>query len=305
MNLTIGSRGSQLALWQSEWTRSRLLKMSPDGSVEIEVIRTKGDANLSDSFVQIGGKGVFTKEVEDALLSGRTHLSVHSLKDLPTTLPDGLMLTALSPREDVRDALCTRSGKGLSALPEGGLIGTSSLRRQALIRSERPDCEILPLRGNVDTRIKKLDTEDLDAIVLAGAGLKRLGVNHRISELLPPERFIPAPGQGVMAIVSREDDRETADLLAPIDDPDARAAVTAERSALAELGGGCKIPFGAWARIKGGDLVVGGVVAHPERGESIRSQREGRADEAEDLGKYLAEDLLTAGAAAILEEVLG
>jgi hydroxymethylbilane synthase len=304
LKLVIGSRGSQLALWQSEWAKARLLEAHPDLSVDIEVIKTKGDTNLAASFSEIGSKGVFTKEVDEALLSGQTHFSVHSLKDLPTTFPDGLSLTTVSPRADVRDAVCAREVTSLDALPQGARVATSSLRRQALLRSERPDLELVPLRGNVDTRLKKLVTEELDAIILAGAGLKRLSFDDHISELLDPSRFIPAAGQGVMAIVSREDDRETAELLSVMEDGAARYAITAERQALADLGGGCRIPFGAWARIEDETLVMDGVVAHPERGEPVRAHVSGDPERAAAMGKQLAADLLSLGGKAILEEVL-
>lgn len=303
MKLVIGSRGSQLALWQSEWARDRLLEAHPSLDVSIEVIRTEGDRNLAASFTEIGGKGLFTKEVDEALLAGTTHLSVHSLKDLPTQLTEGLALTAVSPREDVRDALVSREGAALADLPEGASVGTSSLRRRALLRAERPDLDIRPLRGNVDTRLKKLSDEGLDAIVLAGAGLKRLGLARHITELLDPARFVPAPGQGVMAVVTRADDAETGDLVSVLEDADARAASTAERAALAELGGGCRIPFGAWGRKEGGRLVVDGVVAHPETGGPIRRRVEGAPEAAEALGRELAEGLVAAGGRAILDEV--
>ena len=304
MNLRIGSRGSQLALWQSEWAKAQLLKTHAGLSVEIEVIKTTGDANLAASFSEIGSKGVFTKEVDEALLSGRTDFSVHSLKDLPTTLPDGLILTAVSPREDVRDALCSRESSTLSDLPEGAKVGTSSLRRQALLRSERPDLELVALRGNVDTRLKKLETEEMAAIVLAGAGLNRLGLGEHISDLLDPESFTPAAGQGVMAIVSREGDDDTNELLSILEDSDSRHAVTAERQALADLGGGCRIPFGAWARNEGGELVVDGVVAHPDRGGPVRGKVIGDPSEAAVLGSELAGLLLDGGGGDILKEVL-
>ena len=304
MKVIIGSRGSRLALWQSEWSKARLLKTGDNLEIEIQIIQTTGDANLADSFSEIGSKGVFTKEVDDALLSGRTDISVHSLKDLPTALPDGLKLTAVSDRADVRDALVSREGLHLSQLKKGARVATSSLRRQALLRSERPDLEILPLRGNVDTRLRKLDTENLDAIVLAAAGLKRLGLDEHISELLDADRFVPAAGQGVMAIVSRQDDPSTADLLSVIESPQSRSAITAERSALAELGGGCRIPFGAWARREGGCFVLDGVVAHPDSGGPVRSRVEGTENEAEEMGRELAAALLKNGGEAILREVL-
>ncbi len=304
MKVVIGSRGSQLALWQSEWAKSTLHEAHAGLDIHIEVIQTTGDVNLAASFSEIGSKGVFTKEVDGALLSGRTAFSVHSLKDLPTTLPEGLSLTAVSSRADVRDALIARDGAGLGTLRQGARVGTSSLRRQALLRSVRPDLELLPLRGNVDTRLRKLTTEDLDAIVLAGAGLKRLGLDSHITERLDPDAFVPAAGQGVMAIVSRADDEETAELLSVFEDAAVRAAITAERSALDRLGGGCRIPFGAWARRSEEGFVVDGVVAHPERGGPIRSRVVGTEKEAEEMGGELAEALSRKGGKAILEEVL-
>lgn len=304
MKVVIGSRGSQLALWQSKWSKARILKARDDLDVEIQVIQTAGDTNLAASLSEIGTKGVFTKEVDEALLSGRTDFSVHSLKDLPTTLTDGLKLTALSPRADVRDALVSRDGLPLSRLRQGARVATSSLRRQALLRSERPDLEILPLRGNVDTRLRKLETENLDAIVLACAGLKRLGLGEHISELLDPECFVPAAGQGVMALVSRQDDQDIEDLLSGIEDLESREAITAERSALAELGGGCRIPFGAWARWEGERFILDGVVAHPDTGGPIRSRVERTEPGGEDMGRELAAALLKGGGEMILKEVL-
>lgn len=305
MKRLIGSRGSQLALWQSEWAKAQLLSQRDDLEIDIEVIRTTGDANLSDAFSEIGSKGVFTKEVDEALLSGRTHFSVHSLKDLPTTLPEGLHLAAVSPRADVRDALCAREVSSVGDLPVGARVATSSLRRQALLRSARSDIELLPLRGNVDTRLKKLVSEGLDAIVLAAAGLTRLGLDAHITESLDPATFVPAAGQGVMAIVARSDDRETADLLSVIEDESSRISVTAEREALAELGGGCKIPFGAWARLDGGRLVVDGVVAHPERGGPVRARIDAEPTQAVEAGKRLAGKLVELGGGDIIREVMG
>ena len=304
MKVVIGSRGSQLALWQSEWAKATILKTHVDLDIEIQVIQTAGDVNLAASFLEIGSKGVFTKEVDEALLSGRTDFSVHSLKDLPTTMTAGLKLTAVSPRADVRDALVSHDGLHLSQLRQGARVATSSLRRQALLRSERPDLEILPLRGNVDTRLGKLETENLDAIVLASAGLERLGLDEHISERLDPERFVPAAGQGVMALVSRQDDPVTEDLLSGLEDPESREAITAERSALAELGGGCRIPFGAWARWEGERFILDGVVAHPETGGPIRSRVERTEVGGEDMGRELAAALLKGGGEAILKEVM-
>jgi hydroxymethylbilane synthase len=304
LKIVIGSRGSKLALWQSEWAKAQLSLAHEGLGVDIEVIRTVGDANLSASFSEIGTKGLFTREVDKALLAGRTDLSVHSLKDLPTTLPRGLSLTAVSPRADVRDALISQTGLSLGDLPRNARVATSSLRRQSLLRSERSDLDLLPLRGNIDTRIKKLESEGLDAIVLAGAGLQRLGLDSHITELLDANRFTPAAAQGVMGIVSRADDDRVAALLAVIEDADARFAVTAERAALAELGGGCRIPFGAWARLENDTFVLDGVVVHPERGNPVRAQIRGVTGQAYEMGLELAATLRDGGGAEILEEVL-
>ena len=304
MSLVIGSRGSQLALWQAEWAKQTLESSSADRTVTIEVIRTQGDRDQSDSFTQISGKGVFTKEVDEALLAGRTDLSIHSLKDLPTDFPDGLVLAAVSPRADVRDALVSGAGQQLHELPEGAKVATSSLRRQALLKAIRPDLVLHPLRGNVDTRLKKLRTESIDAIILASAGLDRLGLEGAITERLPPETFVPAPGQGVMGVVCREDDSATIDAVACMNDRSARVAIDAERAALNRLGGGCRIPFGAWAREEEGLVTMDGVVAHPDGSSPVRGRLTGSADNAAVLGIELAETLLANGARAILDEVL-
>lgn len=304
MPLVIGSRGSQLALWQAEWARRTLESGSPDRMVTIEVIRTLGDRDQRESFAEIGGKGVFTKEVDEALLAGRTDLSIHSLKDLPTEMPDWLVLAAVSPRADVRDALISDATHTLAELPEGAKVATSSLRRQALLKASRPDLVLHPLRGNIDTRLKKLGTESLDAIVLASAGLDRLGLEGAITERLTPETFVPAPGQGVMGVVCRREDSVTVEAVACLNDRSARVAIDAERSALNRLGGGCRIPFGAWARETQGSLTVDGVVAHPDGSSLVRGRLRGSADGAVDLGVELAEDLLARGARSILDEVL-
>ncbi len=304
MRAVIGSRGSKLALWQAEWARRTLRADCPDADVTIEVIRTQGDRDQAESFAQIEGKGVFTKEVDEALLAGRTDLSIHSLKDLPTDLAKGLTLAAASPRADVRDALISRQGETLAKLRPGSRVATSSLRRQALVRALRPDMELRPLRGNVDTRVKKLETEDLDAIILAAAGLERLGLDGMITERLSPESFVPAPGQAAMGVVCRQSDESTIDAVACLNDPSARVAVDAERAALNHLGGGCRIPFGAWARLIEGNLTVDGVVAHPDGSSPLRRRQTGDPNEATAVGVALAEGLLSDGARKVLDEVL-
>ena len=236
--VVIGSRGSRLALWQAEWARKALLRYRPDLRIDIEVIRTRGDRMLNAPFPEIGGKGVFTREIEEALLDGRVDLAVHSLKDLPTELPHGLEIGAVSPRTDVRDALLSQNGEGLDGLRQGARVGTGSLRRQAQLRHLRPDLALEGIRGNVDTRLKKLALEGLDAVVLAAAGLERLGWRDRVSEFLPPDRVLPAPGQGAMAVEVRCGDRRVMGLVARVEDGTARRMVTAERTMLRVLGGG-------------------------------------------------------------------
>ena len=303
--IVIGSRGSRLALWQANWARDTLLAHRPGLEVEILVVRTRGDRILDVPFARIEGKGLFTTEIEERLLDGRIDLAVHSLKDLPTEIPEGLALGAVSRRADVRDALVSRQGKGLAGLRRGARVGTSSLRRQAQLRHIRPDLMTVDIRGNVDTRLKKLDEEGLDAVVLAAAGLERLGWGGRISEYLPADQVLPAPGQGALAIEVRAGDARVGEAVSDLDDEATRCSVTAERAMLQGLGGGCHVPIGAWGRIDGAGMVLDGIVAHPGDGRMVRGQVEGATDQAERLGARLAGDLLGRGGAEILEAVDG
>ena len=300
MDLKIGSRGSPLALWQAEWARSTLQGAIPGLEVDIEVIHTKGDRVLNAPFSQIGGKGVFTKEIEDALLDRRIDLAVHSLKDLPTELPEGLEIGAISEREDVRDALVTPTGVDLESLRDGARVGTSSLRRRAQIQYNRPDLVLEELRGNVQTRLSKMDSEGMDAAVLAAAGLIRLGLEDRISQRLDPELIIPAPGQGAMAIELRSGDRDVQDAVSYINHDETRQCVVAERTVLEVLGGGCQVPIGVWARIDTEWMVMDGVVALPDGTQLVRDQIEGEPDRPEDNGSDLADILTSQGADEIL-----
>ena len=300
MDLKIGSRGSPLALWQAEWARSALQGAILGLEVDIEVIHTKGDRVLNAPFSQIGGKGVFIKEIEDALLDRRIDLAVHSLKDLPTELPEGLEIGAISEREDVRDALVTPTGVDLESIRDGARVGTSSLRRRAQIQYNRPDLVFEELRGNVQTRLSKMDSEGMDAVVLAAAGLIRLGLEDRISELLDPEFIIPAPGQGALAIEVRSGDRDVQDAVSYINDDETRQCVVAERTVLEVLGGGCQVPIGVWARINTGRMVMDGVVAVPDGTQLVRGQIEGEPDRPEDNGSDLADILTSQGADEIL-----
>jgi len=296
--LTIASRGSQLALWQARWVQQQLEKLGHPS--RIEIIKTTGDRITDVPLAQVGGKGLFTKEIEEALLDGRADLAVHSLKDLPTELPPGLHLAATPEREDPRDAIV---GKPLAGLSRGAKVGTSSLRRSAQLRQARPGLVIEPVRGNLDTRLRKLDQGQYDAILLAAAGLKRLGWEDRIAEILSPDVICPAVGQGALAI-------ETAagpglDACRQLDHPPTRAAVTAERALLAALGGGCQVPIGAYATVSEGRLRLLSVVVSPDGACLVRDQAEGPASDAARIGRELAEALLAAGADRILESVYG
>jgi hydroxymethylbilane synthase len=301
--ITIGTRGSQLALWQTNWVKAEIQKRHPAIDVEVQVISTKGDRVLDVSLPKLGeqGKGLFTKELEDAILEGRVDLAVHSLKDLPTELPPGLHIGAISEREDVRDALVARPEiRSFDELPQRALIGTSSLRRQAQLRAVRPDLVIEPVRGNVDTRLRKLDEGQYDAIVLAAAGLHRLGHANRITEHLSEDLMLSAVGQGALAIETREGDAATAEIVHELNHQVTRLACTAERAFLKGLGGGCLVPIAAHATIESDFMTLHGLVASPDGPEAVRGKQSGSALDAETLGRLLADDLLARGAARIL-----
>lgn len=298
--LVIGSRGSALALWQAEWTRSRLERLGV--SCRIEIIKTTGDKISDVPLAKVGTKGLFTKEIEEALLEGRVDLAVHSLKDLPTALPAGLGLAAIPEREDARDALI---GRRLADLEPGARVGTSSLRRVAQLRAVRPDLAIEPIRGNLDTRLRKLDEGRYEAVVLACAGLKRLGWQDRITDILAPEVMCPAVGQGALAIETRTGGEEAERICRQLDHVATRAAVTAERAVLAALGGGCQVPVGAHALVEDGRLRLLAVVAAPDGSFVVRRRTEGAPSAAESLGRDLGRELLDAGARVILEAVYG
>lgn len=297
--LIIGSRGSQLALWQANHIKSCLEALGAE--VRIEIIRTTGDKITDVPLAKVGGKGLFTKEIEEALLDGRIDLAVHSLKDLPTELPAGLTLAAVPERELPYDALL---GAKLSEIPQGARVGTSSLRRSAQLRALRPDLVLENIRGNLDTRIRKLDEGQYDAILLAAAGLRRLGWENRIAELLPPEAMCPAVGQGALGIETR-DHGPALEICRKLEHAPTRAAVEAERALLAGLGGGCQVPIGAHATVERGCLKLRAVVAHPGGSTILRHQCEGAADDAKSVGTQAAKALLDAGARDILVEVYG
>jgi hydroxymethylbilane synthase len=305
-HLIIGSRSSKLALWQAGWVKARLAELHPRVEVSIEIIKTSGDVLKHAPLSVIGGKGVFTKELEEALLGGRIDLAVHSLKDLPTLLPPGLVIAAITAREDARDALVLRDGltwpqPSIKSLPEGAVVGTSSPRRLAQLKHLRPDVVVKELRGNVDTRLKKLDAGEYGAVILASAGLLRLGLQHRISAPLEIEEMLPAVGQGALGLETRDDDAELLSLLAPLEDLNTRAACMAERALLRSLGGGCQLPIAAHAVVSGnGGVLLDALVAAVTGETIIRDSLEGSIQNAEQVGEELAACLLKGGAKSLL-----
>ena len=308
MDIIIGSRGSKLALWQSEWVKARLEALDASVSVRIEVIKTLGDVRTDVPLSTIGGQGAFTKEIEAALLDGRVDAAVHSLKDLPTVVPEGLAITATPEREDARDALVLRAGAdaagaSLGGLAPGAVVGTSSLRRVAQLRHLRPDVRVKDVRGNVDTRLRKLDEGGYDALILASAGLRRLGFGSRISAALDASEMLPAVGQGSLGVETRADDGRTNALVSRLDVEATRAAVVAERALLRSLGGGCQVPIAAHATAAEGRLRLEGLVASLDGAHVIRDTLEGGAAEADALGEDLAARLMDRGAGALLAEM--
>jgi hydroxymethylbilane synthase len=297
--LRIGTRGSLLAKWQAESIRKRLFAAS-GVEAEIVIIKTAGDKMQQVPLTQIGGKGIFIKELEEALLDESIDLAVHSVKDVPTDTPSRLMFPAVCRRDDVRDCLV---GSTLASLRHGARVGTSSLRRQAQLLHIRQDLDIRDLRGNVDTRLRKVESGEYEAILLAKAGLDRLGVSQRISEILSPEVCMPAVGQGAIAVECRLKDVETADILGPLDDAETRTAIIAERALLAALQGGCQLPLGAWARIERGELVLEACVCSVDGVQYVKQRATGPPDQAATLGEHMARLLIEAGAQSILEEV--
>ncbi len=299
MKLTIASRGSQLALWQARWVEGRLTELGHE--CRIEIVKTTGDKMPEAPLAQLGGvtggKGLFTKEIEEALLDGRADLAVHSLKDLPTELPDGLAIAAVPQREDARDAVV---GRKLADLAAGEVVGTSSLRRAAQLRRARPDLHIESIRGNVDTRLRKLDEGQYAAIVLAAAGLNRLGLADRIAEILPPETMCPAVGQGALAIETRAEGPGR-DACAALVHPATLAAVTAERALLRALGGGCQLPIGAHAQVEGESLQLYAMVIAPDGSRMLSASGGGSASRAEPIGAAVGQNLLMLGAQALLK----
>lgn len=300
MKLILGTRGSQLALWQAHWIKTRLEESGHQ--IEIKVIKTSGDKLSTASLAQSGMKGLFVKEIEEALLEGSVDLAVHSLKDLPLDQPEGLSIAAVPSREDARDALISRGGRNFMNLPPSSRIGTSSLRRRSQLLSLRADIDVVPVRGNVDTRLRKLRAGEYDALVMAAAGVHRLGFEGQITEYFSPSQICPAAGQGALAVEIRAGNDEVARTVGPLNDENTHQAVRAERAALGRLGGGCQTPIAAYATIEGECIAIVGVVADPNGARIIRSSARGEKNNPEAIGIQLAEDLLHQGAKTILHD---
>jgi len=307
--ITIGTRGSKLALWQAEFVKTELQKLYPELKVEILKIKTTGDKILDVPLAQVGGKGLFVKEIEEALLRHEADIAVHSMKDVPTDFPDGLHLAVVCEREDPRDALISQTQKSkikiqnFRDLPNGARVGTSSLRRSCQLLSLRPDLKIEQLRGNLDTRLRKLNEGQFDAIILATAGVKRLGLQDRITEILSPDISLPAIGQGAVGIECRINDEFVNDLISPLNHPETSICVKAERAFLKKLEGGCQVPIAAHARLTDGRIVLDGLVGSISGDKIIKVHSEGEPGDAENLGIALAEEILSRGAKEILDEV--
>lgn len=303
--LVLGTRGSQLALCQSQWFQSQVQKVAPEVRVTLKTIQTSGDKIVDVPLAKIGGKGLFVKEIEDALLSGDIDFAVHSMKDVPAQLPAGLDILCIPPREDARDAFISRTGCSFEALPVGATIGTASLRRQAQLLQARPDLTITMLRGNLDTRLRKLKEGRFDAIILAAAGLHRLAWAQTITEYLPPVLSLPAIGQGALGIEGRADDEFVHSILSRLNHQQTQTTVTAERAFLQRLEGGCQVPIAAHATLSDAGLVLDGLVASVDGKTILRDQIEGTNQQAHALGVQLAERLLARGADKILREIYG
>ena len=301
-HLRIGTRGSLLAKWQAESVRKQLFQAT-GVEAEIVIIKTAGDKMQQAPLTQIGGKGIFIKELEEALLDESIDLAVHSVKDIPTDTPSRLCFPAVCRRDDVRDCLVSANGATLANLRQGARVGTSSLRRQAQLRHIRPDLDIRELRGNVDTRLRKVESGEYDAILLAKAGLDRLGWSQRITEILSPDLCMPAVGQGAIAVETRLKDTEAADALAKLDDAETRTAIIAERALLGALHGGCQVPIGGWARIERGELVLEACVCSVDGLLYVKQRATAPPEQAAQLGEHMARLLMEAGAQSILEEV--
>jgi len=299
----IGTRGSMLAKWQAEFVRRQILSAT-GVDAEIIIVKTTGDKLNQASFSEIGGQGVFIKELEEALLNEEIDLAVHSVKDVPTNVPSRLCFPVICRRDDVRDCVVVhKAGQKLATLRKGARVGTSSLRRQAQLLHARPDLDVRELRGNVDTRLRKVESGEYDAIMLAKAGLDRLGLSARIAEVLEPEVMMPAVGQGAIGVQARLKDEEMGGAIALLDDFETRQSIVAERALLGALQGGCQVPLGAWARLERGELILDAVICSPDGKEHVHKRELGDPQQARDLGQRVAEELWNAGGGKILEQV--
>lgn len=303
--INIGSRGSQLALWQAHWVSKRIKGIFPDADMTIQIIKTQGDKILDAPLAKIGGKGLFVKEIEEALLSGKIDLAVHSMKDMPMDIPDGLHLSAICKREDPRDAFVSFRSESVKTLPKGAVVGTSSLRRTCQLKRLRPDLSFATLRGNVDTRIKKLKEREYDAIVLAVAGMSRLGLDKTITQILEPDICIPAAGQGAIGIECRENDPFISNLTVKLSDHDTATCIRAERAFTKRLNGGCQAPMAVYAHINKTTLSITGMVGSLDGAELVKRTVYDVPDYPEIAGVNLAETLLANGADIILKSILG
>ncbi len=301
--IRIGTRASQLAQWQAHWVANQL--RGHGATVELLSITTSGDTQQRGPVAELGLQGVFTKEIQSAVLENRVDVAVHSLKDLPTDPVAGLVLAAVPKRENVADALVSNIAPSLAVLPQAARVGTGSLRRQSQLKILRPDLQVVGIRGNVDTRLRKLDEGEYDAIILAAAGLQRLGLGERIVELLEPPQMLPAPGQGALGIECREEDVEVRKILARLEDADSRRTIEAEREMLALLHGGCSVPVGGWGRMEEGQLALDGLVANRDGTKVLRATAKGDPTTAAEVGHRVAEQLLAQGAAEIIAESRG
>jgi len=301
MNLKIGTRGSKLALTQTNFVADKLKKIMPEVDIEVCIIKTSGDIIQDVSLLTIGGQGVFVKELEDALLSKKIDLAVHSMKDVPGETPKGLIFAAILPREDVRDVLVSRNNIKMEFMPRGAKIGTGSQRRGAQIKAILPDINIVPLRGNIDTRLKKIETENLTGVILAAAGMKRMGLAEKITQFLPVETMLPAVGQGALGLQIRKADVDLSKICASLNDATTAAEVAAERSFLRALGGGCRLPIAALGKLDGQMLVLEGMLAAPNGTTVIREKISGAIKDAEEMGKKLAEIILEKGGRRLLD----
>jgi hydroxymethylbilane synthase len=305
MIVRIGTRGSKLAIAQSKWVKGVLEAKDPSIKVELVAIKTTGDKVLDSPLSLIGGKGLFVKEIEQALMEDEVDIAVHSMKDVPADLPEGLVLSSFPKREDYRDAFISSQVRKLEDIPSGARIGTSSLRRSTQLLNFRSDLDIVPLRGNVDTRLGKLDSGDLHAIILAAAGLRRLGLSDRITQFIPASLILPAVGQGALGLEVRRDDKETINMLSFMNHKPTEVAVKAERAFLKELGGGCQVPIAAIADIKGEDLFLRGMVGTLDGSKIVADATEGTIKNPEEIGLRLARQLLESGAEKILSDIYG